>query len=145
MNWSLLSLIHLVGLALAVGAATVKLILLFKSRFNYSFIPVYVKVFKPITKILLTGFILLTVSGIGWLLDGYPLYNVLIIKLAFVAAIWILGPIIDKIIEPKFLSLIPATDQPVSPEFIKAQKNYLIIEITAVVFFYFIIALWVLS
>ena len=65
---SLLTFVHLVGLAIGVGAATVKLMLLLKCRSNSGFIQVFIKVSKPITKLIITGLILLTLSGIGWLL-----------------------------------------------------------------------------
>jgi len=64
-------------------------------------------------------------------LDGYPLMTILIIKLVFVAAIWILGPIIDNVAEPKFKQLAPTVDQPASPEFGQIMNKYLALEITA--------------
>lgn len=62
----LLSLAHLIGLALGVGAATVKLILLLRCRADHALAPAYVKVAKPITRQIVLGIILLTLSGIGW-------------------------------------------------------------------------------
>jgi hypothetical protein len=47
---SLLSLAHLIGLALGVGAATVKLTLLLRCRADHALVPVHVKVAKPITR-----------------------------------------------------------------------------------------------
>ena len=68
-SWpSLLTLTHLVGLVLAVGAATVKLVLLLKCCADSALVPTYVKVTKPITRQIVLGMILLTLSGIGWLL-----------------------------------------------------------------------------
>jgi hypothetical protein len=63
---SILSVAHLIGLALGVGAATVKLTLLLRCRADLALVPVYVKVAKPITKQIVLGIILLALSGIGW-------------------------------------------------------------------------------
>ena len=141
---SLLAFVHLVGLALAVGAATVKLVLLIKFRSNSELIPVFIKASKPITQLIITGLFLLTFSGIGWLLMGYSFTTLLIIKLIFVAAIWILGPVIDNVIEPKFLKLAPVSGQQASPEFAGALNKYLGMEIIATGFFYVIIIIWIL-
>jgi hypothetical protein len=48
----LLALGHLVGLALGVGAATVKLVLLFKCKSDPAFVSVYVRVAKLITRLI---------------------------------------------------------------------------------------------
>ena len=45
-----LSLTHLVGLSLAIGAATVKLALLLRCRDDQTFIPVFVRVARPVTE-----------------------------------------------------------------------------------------------
>jgi len=93
-------LMHLLGLALGVRAATVKLALLIKCRTNLDPVPAYVKVSRPITRLIITGLILLTLSGIGWLVtDRYTFSPILITKLALVVALWVLGPVIDTIIE----------------------------------------------
>jgi hypothetical protein len=141
--WSYLTLAHLIGLAFGVGAATVKLILLFKCRSDRSFIPVYIKVVKPITKFIIAGMILLTLSGIGWLLYDYPLTEELIVKLIFVAALWITGPYIDKVAEPKFIKL--ASEQANSTKLIASQQKYIIAEVIATGLFYLIIVYWVFS
>ena len=141
---SLLTFVHLVGLALAVGAATAKLLLLIKCRSNSELVQVFIKVSKPITHLIIIGLILLTLSGIGWLLMGYSFTTLLIIKLVFVAAIWVLGPVIDNVIEPKFLKLAPAGGQQASSEFSSALNKYLGMEIIATGFFYIIIIIWVL-
>ena len=141
---SLLTFVHLVGLALAVGAATVKLVLLIKCRSNSELIPAFIKASKPITQLIITGLFLLTFSGIGWLLMGYSFTSLLIIKLIFVAAIWILGPVIDNVIEPRFLKLAPVSGQQASGEFAAALNKYLGMEIIATGFFYVIIIIWVL-
>ena len=43
----LVMLLHLVGLSLGLGAATVKTIFLVKSRSDIEFLPVYLKITKP--------------------------------------------------------------------------------------------------
>jgi len=139
---SLLSFSHLVGLALGVGAATVKLALLLKCKTDTAFVAVYLKVAKPITRQIVLGLILLTLSGIGWLLLGYQFTTRLVVKLTCVAAIWVLGPIIDKVAEPKFAKLAPVAGQPASSAFAQIQKRYLALEATATLLFYAVIVIW---
>jgi hypothetical protein len=102
---SLLPIAHLIGLALAVGSATVKLALLLKCRTDETFVPVFMKVARPITRFIILGLVLLTLSGIGWLLVGYPFTPLLVVKLVLVGIVWVLGPIIDNTAEPKFQKL----------------------------------------
>jgi hypothetical protein len=141
---SLLTFVHLVGLSMGIGAATVKLMLLMKCRSDLEFVPVYARVSRPITRLIISGLILLTLSGIGWLVIGYSFSSLLIIKLVFVAAIWVMGPVIDNVVEPRFYKLMPADGQQVSQEFVRVLKNYLLLEITATLFFYIILIIWVL-
>jgi hypothetical protein len=145
MSWlpSLLTVTHLIGLALAIGSATVKLMLLFKCKSNRDFIQNYIGVARPITKILILGIVLLTLSGIGWLLLGYPFTPVLILKLALVGLIWILGPIIDNVVEPKFHSLAPQPGSTVTPQYLIIERKYLLFEVMATTLFYIIVIMWV--
>jgi len=66
-------LVHVIALVLAAGAATIKLLLLFKCKADYRFYPVYFQVAGLLTKLIITGMILLTLSGISWILMGYAL------------------------------------------------------------------------
>jgi hypothetical protein len=141
---SILSLAHLIGLALGAGAATVKLTLLFRCHAGHALVPVYVQVAKPITRQIVLGIILLTLSGIGWLLLVYPITMLLVLKLILVVTILALGPIIDNFVEPKFRKLAPAAGEAASPEFIRIQKQYLTLEAIATGLFYVIIMMWVL-
>jgi hypothetical protein len=141
---SLVLVAHLIGLALGVGAATVKLVLLLKCRADPAFVPVYVRVARPVTRQIILGLVLLTLSGIGWLLLGYPFTPRLVVKVVLVAAIWVLGPVIDNVVEPKFLTLAPGPAEPGSAAFVRAQKQYLTLEVVATLLFYVIIGMWVL-
>lgn len=141
---SLLTFIHLIGLILGAGAATVKLVLLFKCKSDPALVQSYLKILKPITRLIITGLILLTLSGVGWLLYGYPFSSELVAKLVLVLAIWIIGPVIDNVFEPKFIKLAPAVGQEVSVEFLQTQNKYLGMELVATLLFYVIIAMWVL-
>lgn len=141
---SILFFAHLVGLALGMGSSTVKLILLIKSRADFAFIPNYLKVVRPITRQIILGLVLLTLSGIGWLLMGYPFTPLLVVKIILVLAIWVLGPVIDNVVEPKYQKLAPMPGQPASPEFIRIQKQYLTLEVMATSLFYVIVVIWVL-
>ena len=140
---SLLTLLHLVGLALAVGAATVKVVLLLKSRADHAFVPIYLKVARPITRLIIGGLVLLTLSGVGWLLLGYPFTTLLIVKLIMVATVWVLGPVIDNVAEPRFKKLAPAPGEPASVDFVRAERQYLVLELAATLLFYVIILIWV--
>ena len=141
----LLLLTHLIGLALGVGSATAKLTLLLRCKGDRALVPGYLAVARPITRLIVLGLVLLTVSGIGWLLAGYELTLLLDLKLALVVVIWVLGPVIDKVIEPKFRKLAPASGEPASPAFLRVEKQYLMLEVVATGLFYVIIAMWVLA
>ncbi len=123
--------IHLLGLSLGVGSATVKLVLLFKSKANTEFLPVYFMVAKSITRLIIMGMILLTLSGIGFLFVGYSFTTLFIIKLVLVGLMWVIGPVIDNVVEPKFEKLIPSQGETPTPEFVRIRKKYLILEVTA--------------
>jgi tetrahydromethanopterin S-methyltransferase subunit D len=140
---SLLSVAHLVGLALGVGSATVKLVLVLKCHADHAFVPVYIKVARLITRQIVLGVVLLTLSGIGWLLLGYQFTPLLIVKVVLVAAIWVLGLFIDNVVEPRFQKMAPGPGEPVSPAFIRIQKQHLTLEVIATLLFYLIIVIWV--
>ena len=142
--WFVLTFSHLLGLALGVGAATVKLTLLLKCNSNYDFVPVFIKVTRLITHIIIFGLILLTLSGIGWVLLGTSFTPFFITKLVLVVLIWILGPYIDNAIEPKFIKLAPPIGESPTKEFVKVQKKYLIMETIATMLFYAITIMGVL-
>ena len=126
-----LLLIHLVGIALAVGAATVKLNLVMKANSNSELFSSYFQLVKPITKLLILGMILLTLSGIGFIIIGTSLSTLLIIKMILVLFMWILGPVIDNVFEPKLQKLVVAHDSTLSASFVQAQKQYLLVEVLA--------------
>jgi len=145
-SWrSILILTHLIGLTLAVGSATAKLRLLLRCRTDHAFVPNYVAVARPITRLIILGLALLTLSGLGWLLVGYPVTPLLVVKLLLVAAIWVLGPVIDNVVEPKFRQLAPAPGESASPAFMRITRRYLMLETVATGLFYVIIAMWVLA
>lgn len=136
--------LHLLGLAVGLGAATVKLLLLFKCKSDDTFVPVYLQVMRPITRLIIIGLILLTVSGIGWLVSGkYNYTPTLVTKLVLVVAIWVIGPVIDNIVEPRFRKLAPAPGESPSPAFVAARKQLLGVEIVAIALFYAIMLLGV--
>jgi hypothetical protein len=107
-----LTIVHLVGLAFALGAATVKLVLLLQCRDDGELVQAFLKVARPITRLIVAGMILLALSGVGWLLVAHDLTPLLIVKLALFGSVFVLGPIIDNIAEPKFRKLAPAAGKP---------------------------------
>lgn len=139
--WSLFPLAHLVGLALGVGGATVKLTLLMKCTRDYQFAHVYIQVARPITRLIVLGLVLLTLSGIGLLWAGVPVTSLLIAKLILVAALWAVGPFIDRVVEPQFRALIPTPSAEPTLAFTHALKRYVTFEAIGTGLFYVITAM----
>ena len=137
-------LVHLIAVALAVGAATAKNLLLYRCRKDPSFVPTYLKVEGPITKQIVVGQALLTLTGIVYaLLLGYGFTLRLIVKVVLLAILWVLGPAIDNVVGPRFKKTAPAPGEPVTQEFIQALNRYLFWDVVASGIFYAIIILWV--
>lgn len=144
-SWpTLLNLVHLVGLILGAGSATVKLALLLICTGDPAFVPTYLKVARPVTRLLIPGIILLTLSGVGWMFLGYGFTPRLIVKIVMVGAIWVLGPVIDNMIEPRYRRLAPAPGSAPSPEFLGMQRQYVAWEGVATLLFYVIVVMWML-
>lgn len=143
-SYSIMAFLHLLGLAFGVGAATVKLRLLFKCKSKLDFVPVFLKVVKPITMIIILGQILLTITGIAWMFFGYTFTPVIIIKIVLLAMLWVLGPVIDNVFQPKFEKSAPSPGDSASPSFIQSQKHLLAAEIIATGLFYVLMILGVL-
>lgn len=141
---SLLSVVHIVGLALSVGAASVKVVLLLRCRVSATFVPSYLAVIDVLTRHIVFGLVLLTLSGVGWLLLGYGITTLLTVKLVLVGIIWVLGPIIDKVAEPRFRQLAPVAGAATN-EYAAALRRYLALEITATSLFYVVILVWMLG
>jgi len=137
--WSILMWIHLVGLTMCVGLATAKVVLLVKCYRDVTFIPAYLKVVKPLTQILVLGLIFMTLTGIIWLIMGYGFSNTMIVKLVLVAVVWVLGILIDKVTEPKFIKLAPVKGEAATPDFVRIQKRHLALESIAAMVFYILI------
>jgi hypothetical protein len=127
-----------------VGAATVKLVLLFKCKSNSDFVSIFLKVVKPVTMIIIIGQVLLTLSGIGWLIVGYSFSTLIIIKIILLGSLWVVGPLIDNLFSPKFQKSAPAPGESVSLSFVKSQKQLLAMEILATGLFYVLLVLGVL-
>lgn len=142
--WTFILLVHLAGMALGVGFATAKVVLLLRCNKDAAFLRVYLKVVKPLTNILVLGLIMMTLSGITWLVLGYGFSNLMILNLVFVGIVWILGLIIDKISEPRFLRLAPDASEEPSPAFISIRNKHLALEIIAALVFYTLIVMGVL-
>ena len=142
---AVLTVVHLLGVALGLGSATAKLRLLLRCRADPAFVTVFLQVTKPLTRQIVLGLVLLVVSGIGWLLIGYPFTPILITKLVLVGAMFVMGPIIDNVVEPRFRNLAPGTGEAPSPAFISVQARYLGLEVAATALFYVIVVMWVMA
>jgi len=140
----LILLLHLAGLSLGVGGATVKTIFLFKSRTDSDFLPVYLKITKPVTRLIVMGITILTLTGIYWLITGYPFTPVLIVKIALVILMWILGPVIDNAVEPKLIRLAPQPGESPTVGFLQVRKQHFALEMAATALMYAIAVLGVL-
>ena len=143
-SWSFLLVIHLVGLALCVGSATTKVVLLVKCYRDITFVPHYLKIMAPITRTLVFGLVIVTLSGITWLILGYGFTTLLIVKLVFVGAVWVVGLFIDKMTEPRFRELVPNHGEKASVAFMMIQKKHLALEVVGALLFYIILVLGVL-
>ena len=143
--WTLCTIAHIFGVALAVGCATAKVVLLLKCRKDRSFVPIFLSVAPPLTKLLVFGLVVLTLSGIGWLLLGYPLTPVLILKLVLVGGMWVVGPVIDKVAEPKFREQAANAVGPVSREYAQSWQLFLRLEVAATGLFYVIVLVWLIG
>lgn len=142
LSWSdILSFAHLFGMALGVGGATVKIVLRLKANADVAFLPIYARVSKPVTIIIVLGTILLTLSGAGWLFYGYSFTPLIIAKIILIGVMWILGPVIDNVAEPRFLKLIPADGETPSREFAQAARLHLVLDSFATLLMYALMVL----
>jgi len=142
--WLVLTLGHLVGLSLGVGMATAKLTLLFKCRKNHDYIPHFLAVAKPITRFIILGLVLLTLSGIGWMIEGQAFTPLMITKLVLVAVLWGVGPIIDNVLHPRLEKLAQSPVEQADPGLAVAMNRYLAVEAGATAIFYITMVLGIL-
>ncbi|MBI4913154.1 MAG: hypothetical protein HY823_10485 [Acidobacteria bacterium] len=129
--WKLFSLLHLLGLGLAVGAAATKVSLLLAARSDRSLVSFYLQVAGRITPFIVGGLMLLSLSGIGWMLLGRPFTLLLIAKLSAAALLWMVGPLIDKVVEPRFRSAFSMAGAAPSNHFLRAERSYIHMEVAA--------------
>jgi hypothetical protein len=140
---AVLSVVHVTGLALGMGAATVKFIAVARSR-DPKVARAFLELSRWMTLPIVLGMILLTLSGIGWMLLGHPLSSALSVKLALVAALWVIGPWIDRRVEPPFARALAAAGDSPSPAFARAHRRFLAFEAVATGLFYVIVLGWML-
>lgn len=140
----ILYVVHVIALSLAAGAAIVKMLLVFRCKKNYRFYNDYFKLAPMLSKLIIAGMVLLTVSGIAWIFTGYSVNSLLIIKIVLVAGIWVLGPLIDGYAEPKIKKFLPFSEQAPAQEFFPAQKLHLRLEVVATILMYAVLIIGVL-
>ncbi|HZY01889.1 MAG TPA: hypothetical protein VFF02_00205 [Anaeromyxobacteraceae bacterium] len=129
--WLMLKLLHLLGMALMIGAEAVKITLVAAARSNAALSPVYLRVAKPVTRLIVLGLALAILSGIGWIALGRPFTPVLLAKLVLVVALGASGAFIDKVVEPRFARLAAEAGTAASPELARIGRQYLAVEIAA--------------
>ncbi len=91
----------------------------------------YARLVPSITRVIVAGMALLTASGAVWIVQGRPWTPALFVKIGLAAGVWILGPIIDKVVEPAFLRTLGATATAPSPECVRARRRYVTLEFMA--------------
>ena len=123
MLYSIIGLIHNLGLAFGVGGATANQLLMMKSRSDKEFSPVFMKASEPIVKLTFLGLILLTFSGIGFFALGYPEKQMLLVKHIFVAGLWVSGSLMRFVYQPRLVRLAPKPGQPPKTEFLSVQQK----------------------
>lgn len=131
--WFVLKLLHLLGMALMVGAAAVKTTLLVGTRSDAAFSPVYLGVARPVTRLIVLGMALAAFSGMGWIALGRPFTPALLAKAALVMALGAIGAVIDKVVEPRFARLAADARAAASPEAARVGRHYLAVELAATV------------
>lgn len=143
---SFLTLAHLLGFALGLGGATVKILLLLQSAANHDLFPSYSKFVRLITRLIVTGLILLIASGLVTIVveGARPFTALFMFKLLAVAALLIIGPYIDNVAEPRARLLAPTDGQAPSAAFRSALRLYLALEGAATALFYLVTIAWVL-
>lgn len=144
-SWHALLMIHLFGLALAVGAATVKLVLALSCRNRPELLPVFAQVTGPASRLIALGMVLLALSGFGWILLGAASLTPLLgLKIALVVAIFAIGPYIDRAVEPKLARLAALTAERSAPELARVQRLHLALESVATALLYLVVVVGVL-
>jgi hypothetical protein len=134
----------LIALSLGMGAATTKTALLLRCRGDASLIATFKAVSRTVTRLIITGLVLLVVSGFAWFfVGGLRLTTSIVVKLVLVAALFVLGPLIDNVVEPKYNRLAPENGAAPSAEFLKVQRQYVALELFATSLFYVITVFWV--
>lgn len=134
--WEIFRLMHLFGLAFGVGAVTVNLILMMKSRSNKEFAPVFMKASKSIATLVFLGLILLTLSGIGFAALGYPEKQLLLVKHVLIAVLWGNGLFVVFSLSPKLTKLAPKPGQPPTQEFLSIQRQVQVMGILGIILWY---------
>ncbi len=137
-------LVHLTALALAVGGATAKNLLLVRCRRDLAFVPTFLGLERLITRQIIVGQVLITISGVAyaWLL-GYGFTPRVVVKVVLVAAVWVLGPCIDTIVAPRMRQHAPGPGQSASPAFQRALSRYVFWDLAATGIYYAVIVFWV--
>lgn len=125
-----LLLVHLLGFSLSLGAAAVKTSLLLACRADPGLVPAFVGVSRRITVLIVAGMALVTLSGAALAVE-HAFTRWLAAKIALVVAVWLLGPLIDKTVEPAFIRLAPAVGARPTEEFARVQRRYLSLELVA--------------
>ncbi len=134
--WQIFRLIHLFGLAFGVGAVTVNLILMMRSRSNKDFAPVFMRASKPIAMLVFLGLILLTLSGIGFAALGYLEKQLLLAKHILVAVLWVNGLFVMFSLSPKLIKLAPKPGQPLKQEFLSIQRQVQVMGTLGIILWY---------
>lgn len=108
-QYKFLIAVHIVGIALGLGGATVTDIFFFKFLKDFKIDEVESEIMKTFSEVIWAGIILVTISGIGLYLPQRALFNQsapFALKMTIVAVIFLNGLILNIVISPRTRNFI---------------------------------------
>jgi len=143
----IIRLVHLIGLCWGVGGATLGLLLMIVSERNPELKPHVSKILPINTRLVMSGIIILGISGVVLQLviggNYYAEHWILGLKHVVAAVLLIIGLIMAIMIGPRMQRLAPKGGPP-SEEFLKTKKIAMILGITNTILWYVIVILSVI-
>jgi len=143
----MIRIFHLIGLCWGVGGATLGLLLMVISERNPELKPHVAKILPINTRLVMSGIIVLGISGVALQLviggNYYAEHWILGLKHIVAAILLIIGILLAAKIVPKMQKLAPK-DGPPTEEFLKTKKLVMIAGITNTILWYVIVILSVI-
>ena len=143
----IIRLVHLIGLCWGVGGATLGLLLMIVSERNPELKPHVSKILPINTRLVMSGIIILGISGVVLQLviggNYYADHWILGLKQVVAAILLVIGILLATKIVPKMQRLAPKGGPP-SEDFLKTKKLVMIAGITNTILWYVIVVLSVI-